>query len=104
VKSAEEIEATLNRDGKYRGLYFDREMLPFCGKTYRVKKRIERIIDDHTGAVIEMKSDCVTLEDVVCSGEHSFSRYFCPRAIQPYWRECWLRRVPAPERLEACGS
>jgi hypothetical protein len=104
VKSAEEIEATLNRDGKHRGLYFDREMLPFCGKTYRVKKRIERIIDDHTGAVIEMKSDCVTLEDVVCSGEHSFSRYFCPRAIQPYWRECWLRRVPAPERLEACGS
>ncbi|MFL5410863.1 MAG: hypothetical protein ACJ79D_05760 [Myxococcales bacterium] len=105
VKSAEEIETTLNRDGKHRGLYFDREMLPFCGKTYRVKKRIERIIDDHTGAIIEMKSDCVTLENVVCSGEHSFSRYFCPRAILPYWRECWLKRVAAPsveERVEAC--
>jgi len=107
VKSAEEIETTLNRDGKHRGLYFDREMLPFCGKKYRVKKRVERIIDDHTGAIIEMKSDCVTLEDVVCSGEHSFSRYFCPRAILPYWRECWLKRVAAPaleERVEACGT
>jgi len=107
VKSPEEIEATLNHDGKHRGLYFDREMLPFCGKTYRVKKRVTRIIDDHTGAMIEMKSDCVTLENVVCSGEHSFSRYFCPRAILPYWRECWLKRVDAPaasERAGACGS
>jgi hypothetical protein len=107
VKSPGEIEMTLNRDGQHRGLYFDREMLPFCGKTYRVKKRVSRIIDDHTGAVIELKSDCVTLEDVVCSGERSFSRYFCPRAILPYWRECWLRRALAPsaaERAEACGT
>ena len=107
VKSPDEIEATLNNDGKHRGLYFDREMLPFCGKTYRVKKRVTRIIDDHTGAIIDMKSDCVTLEDVVCSGEHSFSRYFCPRAILPYWRECWLRRALAPAaagRAEACGT
>ena len=107
VKSPEEIEATLNRDGQHRGLYFDREMLLFCGKTYRVKKRVGRIIDDHTGAVIELKSDCLMLEDVVCSGERSFSRYFCPRAIRPYWRECWLRRVEAPaaaERAEACGT
>ena len=107
VKSPAEIEATLNHDGKHRGLYFDREMLPFCGQTYRVKKRVTRIIDDHTGAMIEMKSDCVTLENVVCSGEHSFSRYFCPRAILPYWRECWLKRVEAPaaaQRAEACGT
>jgi hypothetical protein len=107
VKSPEEIEATLNHDGKHRGLYFDREMLSFCGKTYRVKRRVTRIIDDHTGAVIDMKSDCVMLENVVCSGEHSFSRYFCPRAILPYWRECWLKRVEAPaaaERAEACGA
>jgi hypothetical protein len=107
VKSPAEIEATLNNDGKHRGLYFDREMLPFCGKTYRVQKRVTRIIDDRTGALIEMKSDCVTLEDVVCSGERSFARYFCPRKILPYWRECWLRRVEAPaaaECAEACGT
>jgi hypothetical protein len=43
------------------------------------------------------KSDCVTLEGVVCSGERSLRRWFCPRAIYPYWRECWLRRVePRP--------
>jgi hypothetical protein len=96
VRSAAEIERTLNDKGKNRGLWFDREMLAFCGGTFRVRRRIDRIVDDRTGELIEMKSDCVTLEGVVCSGERSLARWFCPRGIYPYWREGWLRRVEAP--------
>jgi hypothetical protein len=33
----------------------------------------------------------------VCSGEWSTQRWFCPRAIYPYWRECWLERVQPPD-------
>lgn len=93
VKTKEEIAETLTRKGKHRGLWFDREMIPHCGKTYRVRQRVDRFIDDSTGRMIELKNDCVTLEGVVCSGDLSFARWFCPRAIHPYWRECWLRRV-----------
>jgi hypothetical protein len=94
VKSREEIVATLGPDGKNRGLFFDLEMLPYCGGTYRVKKRVTRFIDDRSGGrMIELKSDCVTLEGVVCSGERSEVRWFCPREIQSFWREAWLRRV-----------
>jgi hypothetical protein len=94
VKSKEEIIATLSPDGRNRGLFFDREMLPYCGGTYRVKRRITRFIDDrHGGQMIELKSDCLTLEGVVCSGELSPVRWFCPREIQSFWREAWLRRV-----------
>ncbi len=96
VKSKEEIEATLTDKGKNRGLWFDREMLACCGKTYRVKRRIERLVDEKTGQMIELKGDCVTLEGAVCSGDVSLGRWFCPRAIFHYWRECWLRRVDAP--------
>src|SRR6266702_4179573 len=95
VKSRREIEATLSPGGKYRGLWFDREMLPFCGKRYRVRQRVSRIIDYQTGRLIELKSDCLKLEGVTCSGDHSLGRWFCSRAIYPYWRECWLRRVDA---------
>jgi hypothetical protein len=96
VKSKEEIVATLTPDGRNRGLWFDREMLPYCGGTYRVKQRVTRFIDDRRGGkMIELKSDCVTLENVVCSGVLSPVRWFCPREIQSFWREAWLRRVEA---------
>jgi hypothetical protein len=93
VRSRDEIAATLNDRGKNRGLWFDVEMVPHCGKTYRVHGRVERFIDDRTGRMVELTSDCLVLEGVACSGEHSSWRWFCPRAIQPWWREGWLRRI-----------
>jgi len=93
VKTKEEIIANLAPDGKDRGLSFDREMLPSCGKIYRVRQRINRIIDERTGQMIEFKNDCVTLDGMVCSGDRSVKRYFCPRGIYPFWRENWLRQV-----------
>lgn len=96
VKSPDEIEKTLTTQGRNRGLWFDREMLPFCGGTYRVHQRVTTFIDETSGKMIELTNDCVTLEGVVCSGERSTSRWFCPRGIPCYWREAWLERVPTP--------
>ena len=93
VRPTEEIAPTIDESGRTRGLGFDREMIPYCGGRYRVKDRVERIIDERTGEMIEISSDCLILDGVVCSGEHSSGRWFCPRAIYPYWRETWLRRV-----------
>jgi hypothetical protein len=96
VKSPDQIRETLTDRGANRGLWFDREMLAFAGKVFRVRARITRIIDERSGAMIELTSDCIVLEDVVCSGELSTGRFFCPRAIYSYWRECWLERVDVP--------
>jgi hypothetical protein len=93
VRDPDEIAATLDANGLHRGLSFDREMLPFCGRTYRVQHRVEQIIDDRTGRMIKIPSDCIVLQGVVCSGERSHGRWFCPREIYPYWREAWLRRA-----------
>src|SRR5262245_14310568 len=42
IRSRQEIEPTLDATGRNRGLFFDRhEMLPFCGKTFPIKGRIE---------------------------------------------------------------
>jgi hypothetical protein len=95
VKAKEEIAATLDAKGLNRGLWFDREMARLCGKIFRVRERVQRIIEEPTGKMIQIKSDCLILESVTCSGDYSRSRWFCPRAIFPYWRECWLERVPA---------
>jgi hypothetical protein len=104
VRSAKEIAPTVGPNGKTRGLAFDWEMLPHCGGRYRVQDRVERIIDERTGQMIEISSDCLVLDGVVCSGDHSRGRWFCPRAIYPYWREAWLRRPDEAEPTSDGGS
>jgi len=93
IKSNAEILSTLNESGKNRGMWFDEEMAPYCGGTYRVAQRVEKIINEVTGEMMEMKSPCITLEGVVCKSVYSRWRLFCPRAITPYWREVWLERI-----------
>jgi hypothetical protein len=110
VKSRDGIAATLTPSGKNRGLWFDGdEMLPFCGTTVRVHQRVKRFIEERTGEMIELKTDALTLDGVVCSGERSLNRWFCPRALYPYWREAWLERADdgptqsGPEPSEEMG-
>jgi hypothetical protein len=90
VRGKDEIARTLAQSGKNRGLWFDREMLPYCGHSTRVKRRVERFIDERTGRLIELSSDAYILEGVVCHSYLSDGRWFCPRAIYPWWREAWL--------------
>ena len=93
VKSREEIARTLNDEGRNKGLWFDEEMLPYCGQEFRVRQRVRHFINDQDGKMVELKNEAITLEGVVCSGNHSLRRWFCSREIYPYWRECWLERV-----------
>jgi hypothetical protein len=101
VKSAEEIGATLDDTGRNRGLTFTFEMLPSCGKTFRVKDRVSRIVDEASGKMLHFKNDCIVLEGSICTGDYAPGRWFCPRDMYPYWREAWLRRV---DPLEAVGG
>lgn len=93
VKSYESILATLDTNNKNRGLYFDAEAVPFCGGTYRVLSRVNKILDEKTGKMINMKNASIILEGVYCQARYSDCRMFCPRAIYSYWREIWLERV-----------
>jgi hypothetical protein len=104
IKSADEIAKTLTSDGRNRGLWFDREMMQYCGGTFRVRQRIRRFINDQDSRMIDLKTEAVTLDGVVCTGDVSLRRWFCSRAIYPFWRECWLERVeaaPATARARA---
>lgn len=103
VRSAEDIKATLNRNWKNRGLVFDREMLRYCGKTYRVLGRVNRLIDEKSGRMIRLVNDCIILEGLKCAGLDNYSRLFCPRAPYFYWREAWLERV-AGQEVQAAGG
>lgn len=103
VKSRPEILATLDRRARNRGLSFDAEMLKYCGRQARVLRRVEQIIDEGTGQMLRLRSDCVILEGFVCAGDYN---QYCPRRTYIYWREVWLERVghPSPVDLRPHGS
>ena len=46
-------------------------MKPYCGGRYRVQDRVKQIIDERSGQMIHITSDCLILDGVVCSGHHS---------------------------------
>jgi hypothetical protein len=89
VRSLPEIEATLNGQNANRGLQFDSEMATWCGSSSTVTDRVERLVDDRTGELIRIKSDCLILDGMTCRGDN---RRLCSRNLYDYYREIWLER------------
>jgi len=90
IKSKDEILDTLNDDLLNRGMGFEAEMARYCGRTARVRTRVEHCLDERTGRLLTMKSPCIVLDDLVCEGVYNAN---CPREFVPFWREIWLERV-----------
>ena len=90
VKSKHEIWQTLDTNNKNRGLWYDVEMLKFCGQRFKVHGNVQKMINEKTGQMINFTTKHVLLEGVTCNGD---CHNFCPRKEYIYWREVWLRKV-----------
>jgi len=106
IKPYSEILKTLNTQNRNRGLFFDAEEVPYCDNgPYRVLRRVDRIINERTGEMRDMKTPCIVLDSVICKSRYSECRLFCPRSIFAYWREIWLERIePASSSAEGPTS
>jgi hypothetical protein len=96
VLDSEAISRTLDKTWRNRGLWFDRDMVKYCGGEYRVLARVERIIDDATGRMLQMKTPSIMLDEVDGTGE--FLRFNAQHDYL-FWRECWLETT-APHQQE----
>lgn len=93
IRSVDEINRTLDTGGHNRGLYFDLEQARYAEHIFRVGGRVQRIISEQTGRMIEIKTPTVVLESVFCQGRYCPRRTFCPRSAYLFWREAWLERA-----------
>ena len=101
VKSKAEIMRTLNSKSRNRGLWFDVEMLQYCGKgPFRVLRRAENFLNEKTGEMLKPRNACILLEGVTCSGNYSHQRMFSPRHEYNFWHEIWLERI-SPDKVNA---
>ena len=88
VKSEAGILETLDERGANKGLMFLPGMRQYCGKRYRVHKRLQRMFMEESKQLRTMKNT-VLLEGVQCDG----GDLGCDRSCFYYWREAWLQRV-----------
>lgn len=89
VRSREEIQQMLDGNGRYKGLLWMANMDRFCGRRYRVHKRVERMMLESNGEIRKLKHT-VLLEGAMCE-----NLYGCDRSCFHFWREAWLRRAAA---------
>jgi hypothetical protein len=101
VRPLKDILATIDKQNNNRGMGFDAELVPYCGKVFRVQTRVEKFIDERTGYIRRMKTPAVILDGVYCQSRYSENRVFCPRGIYAWWREVWLERVSDDAKAEA---
>lgn len=86
VKSKHAIEATLNRKRCNRGLEFGLDQLFCCGGSYRVAARVDRVVSERTGELLELKTPSITLEGAHANG----GLVLTPQNEYFFWREIWL--------------
>jgi hypothetical protein len=96
IKTHREILQTVTTENKNRGMSWDAELVPYCGQTHRVLRRVNRLIDERSGKMLQMKSACIVLDNVICQARYSDHRVLCPKGMYPYWREIWLERTETP--------
>jgi hypothetical protein len=94
IRSAEEILATLDEDGKVDGMPFMPEMLEFAGRTVSVSKRADKTCDTTHRTGLRRLHDTVHLEDLRCDGR---AHGGCQAGCLLYWKEAWLKSPDQPD-------
>ena len=97
VRSPEEILSTLDADGTLDGLPFMPEMLDWCGKPFRVQRRVEKTCVDVAPPAWGARrrfpaNDVVILDGPRCDG-HGHDG--CKHGCRIFWKEAWLRPMDA---------
>jgi hypothetical protein len=103
VKSPTEILQTLDDDGTLDRLPFMPEMAQYCGKRYRVCKRVSKTCYYGTSSGMRKfpAEDVVLLEGLRCSGA---AHDGCQKACTIFWREAWLRKVECRSTIQSSAD
>lgn len=89
VLTMAEIAGTLDGRGRYKGLYFMPEMARYCGKRFKVVKKVQNIKLETDGDLRKLKSPSYFLEGVYCDGVMQGG---CDRCCFHFWKAEWLRK------------
>lgn len=103
VKTPDEIVATLGPDGTLDGMPFMPEMLPFCGKQFKVLRKAEKTCLEVASSAYVIRefinNDVYFLDGLRCTGADHDG---CQRACLLFWKAAWLK--PAKTKQEEASG
>ena len=100
VRSWEEIQQTLDRRGMLDNLPFMPEMLEYCGKRFRIAKRLERTCEETEGGMRRIRN-AVFLENLRC---HGSAHEGCQKSCYIFWKDAWLKRAEDEDPLSQAAN
>ncbi len=105
ARSQGEILATLDADGTLDGLPFKAEMSDFCGRRFRISRRVEKTCVEVGCGNYDIREfgadDVVFVEGLGCTAAGHDG---CQRACMLLWKDAWLRSVEAGAPSAAAGG
>jgi len=89
VKPLEEIESTLDRNGRLEGISLSNEMAAYSGNLYQVLRKVEDLWVELPHWK-KRRGEWYVLDGVRCSGEPLGSEGACDRNCGLLWHRAWL--------------
>ena len=71
VRPFAEIRSTLDQAGRNRGLVFEPDTVPYCGKVLQVRRRVGRMTSEPSGRMLTL-ANTVILQDITCPCPFTF--------------------------------
>jgi hypothetical protein len=93
VLPLDRIRATLDAEKRCDGLAFMGLMGSFCGRSFTVRRRVNRFFDERTRRMLSVRN-VVLLDGVYCEPPRDGCDDFagCERSCFLFWKEAWLER------------
>ena len=91
VCSVREIQQTLDKSRKTNGCTFQSEMYGYCGKEFKVYKKVQYIYNETKRKMVKCRG-VYLLEGTFCSGKTAYLKN-CDRNCFFFWQKSWLRKV-----------
>ena len=91
VLSKEEIDSTLNYDGRYKKCQFMDEMYKYCGGEFKVLKTVNYFYEKGIEKVCKCK-DVFLLEGLTCRGKKGLPIEVCNFNCYFFWHDAWVAK------------
>lgn len=97
IRSKNEISGIINEWRKHKGCAFMDQMYDYCGKSYKVLKRVDHFYDEAKKKFVKCK-DIVILDSVTCNGKRTLIKEKCDRNCFLFWHKDWIKKIEQPDR------
>jgi hypothetical protein len=89
VRSAEEIQASLDGESTRHGVIFMPEMFGHAGRRFRIRRKVEQVFDG--AGYVPASEPVYLLEGLYCTGAVIGEDGPCDRGCRLLWHQDWLR-------------